>query len=91
MRPGGFVATAHIHAAQEERWQLISGTGQFRIGKEKFTAGRGETVLAPAGAAHIFRNHGDQELHAIIEFRPALARIHRRTRMDGVRTAEGGG
>ena len=72
MRPGGFVATAHIHAAQEEHWQLISGTGQFRIGKEKFTAGRGETVLAPAGAAHIFRNHGDQELHAIIEFRPAL-------------------
>ena len=72
MRPGGFVASAHIHAAQEERWQIISGTRQFRVGKDEFTAGGGGTVLAPAGAAHIFWNHGNQELHAIIELRPAF-------------------
>src|SRR5215210_5059692 len=34
--------------------------------------GAGETVVVPAGTPHVWGNPNDDEVHLIIEFRPAL-------------------
>ena len=31
VRPGGFVAGAHVHPEQEERFEILEGTVRFRI------------------------------------------------------------
>jgi quercetin dioxygenase-like cupin family protein len=71
VRPGGAVAAAHVHPAQEERFEVLRGTVGLRLGREKLTAGPGERVTVPAGTAHKFWNAGDDEAHFVCEVRPA--------------------
>jgi len=62
---------AHIHIGQEERFAVVSGTAGFRVaGKEQILAA-GEATVVPATAGHSFWNAGDDELHMIVELRPA--------------------
>ena len=35
VEPDGFVAAAHVHPHQEERFQILRGTLGFRLGREK--------------------------------------------------------
>src|SRR5688500_18402092 len=63
LAPDGHVPGAHVHPEQEERFHVISGCMEFRLGLRKITAGPGETVIVPAGAVHRFRNGGDTEAH----------------------------
>jgi quercetin dioxygenase-like cupin family protein len=72
VKPNGFVAAAHVHPHQEERFQVLRGTVGFRLGRKKIVAGPGQRVTVPAGTAHKFWNAGDDEAHFVCEVRPAL-------------------
>lgn len=72
LRPGSSVPLAHVHPRQEERFQIVSGTALIRVGRRKQRAGPSESVLVPAGTIHRLWNAGAEELHAVVEFRPAL-------------------
>jgi quercetin dioxygenase-like cupin family protein len=72
VKPNGFVAAAHVHPRQEERFQVLKGSVGFRRGREKLVAGPGERLTVPAGTPHKFWNAGDEEAHFVCEIRPAL-------------------
>lgn len=72
VQPHGFVAAAHVHPKQEERFEILAGTLGLEIGREKIVAGPGETVTLPAGTPHRFWNAGDEEARFRCEVRPAL-------------------
>jgi mannose-6-phosphate isomerase-like protein (cupin superfamily) len=70
--PGGHVPARHVHPHQEERFTVISGRMRFHLGRRRFTAGPGATIVIPRGAAHWFGNPGPEPSHAYVETRPAL-------------------
>jgi quercetin dioxygenase-like cupin family protein len=70
--PNGFVAAAHVHPMQEERFEIVAGTLGLRVGGEEIVAGPGETLTIPAGTPHRFWNSGDEEVRFRCEVRPAL-------------------
>jgi quercetin dioxygenase-like cupin family protein len=72
VEPGGFVASAHVHPSQEERFQVLRGTVGFQVGRTKQTAGPGARVTVPAGTRHRFWNAGDDVAQFVCEIRPAL-------------------
>ena len=72
VQPDGFVAAAHVHPSQEERFEVLKGSVGFRIGREKLVAGPGRRITVPAGTPHKFWNAGDDEAQFVCEIRPAL-------------------
>ena len=72
VQPNGFVAAAHVHPSQEERFEVLGGEVGFRIGREKTVAGPGQRLVVPAGTPHKFWNAGDGVAHFVCEVRPAL-------------------
>ena len=72
VEPNGFVAAAHVHPAQEERFEVVRGSVGFRLGRKKMVAGPGQRVTVPAGTPHKFWNAGDDVAHFVCEIRPAL-------------------
>jgi mannose-6-phosphate isomerase-like protein (cupin superfamily) len=72
VQPNGFVAAAHVHPSQEERFEILRGSVGFKIGGRKLVAGPGQRLTVPAGTPHKFWNAGDDEAHFVCEVRPAL-------------------
>src|SRR6186997_1525529 len=72
VQPNGFVAAAHVHPTQEERFEVLRGSVGFKIGRKKIVAGPGRRITVPAGTPHKFWNAGDEEAHFVCEVRPAL-------------------
>jgi len=72
VQPDGFVAAAHVHPKQEERFEVLSGTLGLRMGGQEIAAAPGETVTIPAGTPHRFWNAGEDEVRFRCEVRPAL-------------------
>ena len=72
VQPNGFVAAAHVHPSQEERFEILRGAVGFKIGRKKLVAGPGQRLTVPAGTPHKFWNAGDDEAHFVCEVRPAL-------------------
>jgi quercetin dioxygenase-like cupin family protein len=72
IEPNGFVAAAHLHPTQEERFEILAGTLEFKLGRKKIVAKPGDRVVVPAGTAHRFENVGDETAHFVCEVRPAL-------------------
>jgi mannose-6-phosphate isomerase-like protein (cupin superfamily) len=72
VQPDGFVAAAHVHPKQEERFEVLSGTLALKVAGEEIIAGPGETLTVPAGTPHRFWNVGDVEVRFRCEVRPAL-------------------
>jgi quercetin dioxygenase-like cupin family protein len=72
VQPNGFVAKAHLHPYQEERFELLSGSVMFRLNGQTLAACPGDRILVPRGAAHQFWNDGENEAHFVCEVRPAL-------------------
>jgi mannose-6-phosphate isomerase-like protein (cupin superfamily) len=72
VQPDGFVAAAHVHPSQEERFEVLRGAVGFRVGRKKLVAGPGQRLTVPAGTAHRFWNAGDEVAHFVCEIRPAL-------------------
>lgn len=62
---------AHIHIAQEERFEVMSGTAGFRAAGRESILGAGAVAVVPAMTGHSFWNAGDDELHMTVELRPA--------------------
>lgn len=71
-QPGAFVAAEHIHPLQEERFEVIAGTLRGRVAGKELSSSPGKTVVVPKGTPHIWWNSGDDELHVLVEVRPAL-------------------
>ena len=72
VQPNGFVAAAHVHPSQEERFEVLRGTVGFRVGREKLVAGPGQRLTVQAGTPHRFWNAGEDVAHFVCEIRPAL-------------------
>jgi quercetin dioxygenase-like cupin family protein len=72
VKPSGFVAAAHVHPYQHERFQVIEGTVTFRIDGQELPAGPGDAILVPPGRKHQFWNAGAEEARFACEVRPAL-------------------
>ena len=62
----------HRHRKQEERFQILEGALDFRVGDEKRTVTAGEELVVPRGALHRAFNPGDTSTLVIWETRPAL-------------------
>ena len=74
VQPNGFVAAAHVHPGQEERFEVLRGTVGFRVGREKLVAGPGKRLTVPAGTPHKFWNAGDDVAHFVLRD-PARAAV----------------
>lgn len=71
VRPGGYVPM-HVHAAQIERFEGVSGTLLFRVGRRRATLGPEDAVSVAAGTPHGFRNVGQEVAHFLIGLTPPL-------------------
>jgi quercetin dioxygenase-like cupin family protein len=72
VQPNGFVAAAHLHPMQDERFEILEGAIEFRLEKQTIAAGPGDVFLVAAGTPHRFRNTGDTPARFRTEVRPAL-------------------
>lgn len=75
-QPGAFAAVAHIHPRQTEQFTVLSGTLAARIAGKELRKVAGDGFVIPAGTPHVWWNAGDDELHMLLEFRPALRMEH---------------
>src|SRR5215218_6427632 len=72
LTPDGHVPGAHVHPEQEERFHVLEGVMNFRLGLKTIVAQAGETVVVPKGRVHRFANGSDQTARCRVEVVPAL-------------------
>jgi mannose-6-phosphate isomerase-like protein (cupin superfamily) len=72
VQPDGFVAAAHVHPSQTERFAVIDGRLGMKVGRKKMLLERGDVAVVEAGNPHKFWNMGDDEVRFVCEVRPAL-------------------
>lgn len=72
VRPGGFVAAAHVHPHQTERFEVLDGRLGLQVGSQRRVARRGEVATVEPGEAHRFWNAGETAVRFLCEVRPAL-------------------
>jgi quercetin dioxygenase-like cupin family protein len=72
VRPHGFVAAAHVHPHQTERFEVVEGLLGLRIGGQELVAGPGDVAVVAPGTPHRFWNAGEEEARFLCEVRPAL-------------------
>jgi quercetin dioxygenase-like cupin family protein len=70
--PGWTTGPDHVHPYQEERFEVVSGRLGLRVDGTERVLKEGEAITAPAGSAHAAWNAGDDTVHALVDFRPAL-------------------
>jgi quercetin dioxygenase-like cupin family protein len=70
--PGWTTGPDHIHPRQEERFEVLSGNLGLRVEGVERVHSVGEVIVAPAGSPHAAWNAGDDTVHALVDFRPAL-------------------
>jgi mannose-6-phosphate isomerase-like protein (cupin superfamily) len=74
-RPGWKAGPAHVHSFQEERFEVLFGTlGSHVAGVERTHKPGDDVVVVPAGVEHTVWNEGEEEVHALVELRPASLR-----------------
>ena len=72
VRPGGFVAEAHVHPHQTERFEVLEGRLGLRVGTKELLAGPGDVATVEPGTPHRFWNAGEDQARFLCEVRPAL-------------------
>jgi quercetin dioxygenase-like cupin family protein len=72
VRPDGFVAAAHVHPHQTERFEVLEGLLGLRLDNKELLAKPGDVALVPPGTPHRFWNAGEGEARFLCEVRPAL-------------------
>jgi quercetin dioxygenase-like cupin family protein len=72
VRPNGFVAAAHVHPYQSERFEILEGLLRLRMRADERLAGPGDVVTVAAGTPHRFWNAGEGNVRFLCEVRPAL-------------------
>jgi mannose-6-phosphate isomerase-like protein (cupin superfamily) len=69
---GSPLPPAHLHPAQDERFEVEAGTLTFVVDGGERVVGAGESIDIPRGAVHQVRNAGDVPAVTIWQTRPAL-------------------
>jgi quercetin dioxygenase-like cupin family protein len=72
VRTDGFVAAAHVHPHQTERFEVLEGALGLRVGDKELVARPGEVATVAPGTPHRFWNAGESEARFLCEVRPAL-------------------
>ena len=72
VQPDGFVAAAHVHPSQSERFAVAEGTLGLMVDGKELTLEAGDVAVVEAGTPHKFWNKGDQPVRFVCEVRPAL-------------------
>lgn len=72
LAPGGFVPFAHAHTRQSEIFDVKRGSFALCIDGVEVVAGPGSRHTVPAGAEHVGKNVGDEEVQIIVAFEPRL-------------------
>jgi quercetin dioxygenase-like cupin family protein len=72
VHPHGFVAAAHLHPFQTERFEVLQGRLGLRFNGEKLVATPGDVAIVTPGTVHRFWNGGDEDVRFTVEVRPAL-------------------
>jgi quercetin dioxygenase-like cupin family protein len=62
----------HVHPLQDERFEVLSGRLGLRVNGVEHVHEPGDVIVAPAGAPHAAWNAGSEEVHVLVDFRPAL-------------------
>jgi quercetin dioxygenase-like cupin family protein len=62
----------HVHPLQEERFEVLAGRLGLRVGGTRSVHRPGEVAVIPPSAPHTAWNAGDEEIHVLVDFRPAL-------------------
>jgi quercetin dioxygenase-like cupin family protein len=72
--PGWTAGPKHVHRKQLERFTVVSGALGVHVDGAEGVYGPGEVAEAPAGSVHTAWNasKGGEEVHALVEFEPAL-------------------
>lgn len=77
LQPGGAVLGEHTHPALVERFTVIKGRLDARIGGKDMALSSGQSITAPAGVAHDWWNASpDQEAHILVEVDVAPGASH---------------
>jgi quercetin dioxygenase-like cupin family protein len=69
--PGGGVAS-HVHPYQTEEFEILSGSVEFRKGRDKVLAEEGDSITVEPGTVHRFKNVGSGEARFTTKVSPAL-------------------
>ncbi len=72
VQPDGFVAAAHVHPSQTERFAVAEGTLGLKVDGKEMTLEAGDVAIVEQGQAHKFWNAGDAPVKFVCEIRPAL-------------------
>jgi quercetin dioxygenase-like cupin family protein len=72
VRPDGFVAAAHVHPYQTERFEVLEGSLGLRVDEQELVAGPGDVAVVSPRTPHRFWNAGEREARFLCEVRPAL-------------------
>jgi mannose-6-phosphate isomerase-like protein (cupin superfamily) len=72
VHPDGFVAAAHVHPYQTERFEIVEGVLGLRLGEQELVAGPGDVAVVPPRTPHRFWNAGSGDVRVLAEIRPAL-------------------
>ena len=70
--PGGTLAAAHTHAAEEEILYILSGQGAILAADQQARLEPGVAVYIPPGLAHQIRVGGDEPLKLVTLFSPPV-------------------
>jgi quercetin dioxygenase-like cupin family protein len=62
----------HVHRLQAERFEVLSGSLGLRVDGVEGVYGPREVIVAAAGSPHAAWNAGDERVHVLVDFRPAL-------------------
>lgn len=68
--PGGHVPL-HVHARQDERVEVVSGSVVVEVRGKARHLGMGESIAVPRRHRHVVRNDGDGTAEFVLEVRPA--------------------
>jgi quercetin dioxygenase-like cupin family protein len=71
VRPGGAVMGEHSHPAIDERFTVLSGRLNYKLGGRDGVAVPGDTLLVPAGTPHDWWNATADRVEVRVEVRPA--------------------
>ena len=71
-RPGWTMGPDHLHPRQEERFEILSGRLGVRAAGAVRDHGTGDVIVVPAGVPHAAWNAGEEDVHVLVDFRPAL-------------------
>src|SRR4051812_49824569 len=60
VQPDGFVAAAHVHPSQTERFAVAEGTLGLKVDGKTLELGPGDVAVVEAGKAHQVWDHGGE-------------------------------